>query len=575
MKKTIKFLSLLLALFCLSFAFPVCALAGNYDYTSGEDYYFTSYHVDVNVREDNTYEITETIGAYFNTARHGIYRTIPKNNYVKRSDGSQSTVRAVISDIDVSEEYSVSNNLSSCKIQIGSENREITGAHTYTIKYNYALGEDKNNGFDEFYLNIIGDEWDAYIENPSFTITMPKEFDAEKLGFSTGDYGTVGTNDIKYTVNGNVIDGYVTTTLEPYQALTARLELENGYFYFNQSAYNAKLALLIGVPAIALAAVIILWLLFGRDKKPVKTVEFYPPDGMSSADVAYALKGNIDSDDLTPLLIELANEGLIEISELGKTTRRADKGDFAIKKLRNSYKGTDEAKRIFFDGLFENAHGDTVYSSDLEDSFYKTLNIIKNNYNTHKNRIKVFSEKSLFARIAGWLVSVCGIALCIYISTKLFYSTEKIYLTAAGIAIGVGAFIFAFFISKRTDENTALLGKIKGFKDFLELAEKDKLETLVDENPSYFYSILPYAYVLGVSKKWIKKFESIAMEPPEWYYSPQPYNYVMFGSFINRTMNSAAYYMQSVPSSSGGGGFSSGGGGFAGGGVGGGGGGSW
>ena len=39
------------------------------------------------------------------------------------------------------------------------------------------------------------------------------------------------------------------------------------------------------------------------------------------------------------------------------------------------------------------------------------------------------------------------------------------------------------------------------------------------DNPEYFYNILPYAYVLGVSDKWMKKFEGITMEAPHWYYS--------------------------------------------------------
>lgn len=121
-----------------------------------------------------------------------------------------------------------------------------------------------------------------------------------------------------------------------------------------------------------------------------------------------------------------------------------------------------------------------------------------------------------------------------------------------------------------------MLGRINGFKNFLESAEKEKLEELVNDNPEYFYNILPYAYVLGVSDKWMKKFEGITMEAPHWYYSYYPYSYITFGRFMRNTMSTASNYMVAMPKSSGsGGGFSSGGGGFSGGGVGGGGGGSW
>lgn len=94
------------------------------------------------------------------------------------------------------------------------------------------------------------------------------------------------------------------------------------------------------------------------------------------------------------------------------------------------------------------------------------------------------------------------------------------------------------------------------------------------QNPSYFYDILPYTYVLGVSDKWIEKFETIIYQPPSWYEGSDAFHVASFGSFMNATMLSATTAMSSSPSSSSGGGGSSGGG-SSGGGSGGGGGGSW
>ena len=128
------------------------------------------------------------------------------------------------------------------------------------------------------------------------------------------------------------------------------------------------------------------------------------------------------------------------------------------------------------------------------------------------------------------------------------------------------------YLPKRTVYGNEILGKILGFRNFLETVEKDKLETLVMENPTYFYDILPFTYVLGVSDKWISKFETISMSAPSWYDSDTVFNVVVFNSFINNTMTSAQRVMSSSPSSSS---STSSGGGFSGGGSGGGGGGSW
>ena len=45
-----------------------------------------------------------------------------------------------------------------------------------------------------------------------------------------------------------------------------------------------------------------------------------------------------------------------------------------------------------------------------------------------------------------------------------------------------------------------------GFRNYLMTAEKNQLDVLVEENPNYFYDILPYTYVLNISDKWISIF---------------------------------------------------------------------
>ncbi len=127
---------------------------------------------------------------------------------------------------------------------------------------------------------------------------------------------------------------------------------------------------------------------------------------------------------------------------------------------------------------------------------------------------------------------------------------------------------FEKIITKRTPYGNEILGKLKGFKRFLETAEKPQLEALVNENPEYFYNILPYTYALGVSDVWMSQFETIALQAPNWYVGYDTFSMKEFNHFMNDTMKSAQSAMSSSPSSDSGGGSS-------GGGSGGGGGGSW
>lgn len=538
-----------------------------------KDYYFESYDVSINVLENNTLEITEKISAYFNIDKHGIYREIPTTNYVERADGSTGTVYAKVKNVSVSESYDTSSEGSYYVIRIGSADRTVIGPHDYTISYSYVMGQDIGKGFDELYFNIIGSQWDTYIDNVTFHVTMPKEFDAEKVGLSTGVYGTVGTETINYQVTGNEISGKVTKELAPNEALTLRLELPEGYFYFNMAEYYTKLAVMVLIPLVTLIIVFILWIKFGRDKKVVEVVEFYPPDHMSSLDVAFWQKGLITNKDTIPLMIELANEGYININQVEKKKLIGSKTDFVIERVKNAYYGHDKCKHVFFYGLFKNKNTN-VTSADLQYKFYKTIEKIISMVNTSENRKLVFDAKSQRLVLLGVLLSVAsGIAAC-FIHSDTIGGSEKTIALAVGMGIAIISFVFSFLIRRRTDKGHEYLQRITGFKKFLETAEKEKLETLVDDNPSYYYDILPYAYVLGVSDKWTKNFEGIALEPPQWY-GGSVFDRMVFWHFMNSTFNSASASMTSAPQSSSGGGFSGGGGGFSGGGSGGGGGGSW
>ena len=135
---------------------------------------------------------------------------------------------------------------------------------------------------------------------------------------------------------------------------------------------------------------------------------------------------------------------------------------------------------------------------------------------------------------------------------------------------------------RRTDKGAQWNGRILGLKHFIETVEADKLKMMVEKDPQYFYHILPYAYVLGVTDKWAKQFERIAVEPPNWYYGYDGslFTTIWFTSMLTHSMQYTQMNMAMTKSSGGGFGGIGGGGGFSGGsfgggGAGGGGGGGW
>jgi uncharacterized membrane protein YgcG len=591
MKKFSKILAVIFA-FLLVGAFAVPAFADefdddyydetydyDYDYSQSESYYIQNYDVNMKVNENNSIDVVENIKAYFNVEKHGIYRYIPIENNIQRSDGSSATVKSKIKNLDVDDNYETYTESNNFVIKIGDADEELIGEKDYTISYTYYIGKDINENFDELYYNIIGDGWDAEIQNVSFSIEMPKDFDESKIGFSSGDYGTEGNNNVKYEVNNNVISGSLLTSLDRYQALTVRIELDDGYFTFNMAAYVLRLLVIVIPSVITLCIVILLWAKYGKDKKIVDVVEFYPPENMNSAEVALWFNGISTAQDTIAMLIELANEGYLRISEENvKTFLNHSRKEFKIEKLKSVYDGHDGLKHKFFNGLFKSGKRDSVYLSDLEDEFYKTADDIVSELNAKKEEI--FHSNSLKLRFVGWALSIISAVIAFYATVNILGGSEKYTLCLISITICIISFVLSFFIRRRTDEGHDYKQKINGFKIFLETAEKEKLETLVEENPQYFYNILPFAYVLGVSDKWIKNFEGIVIQKPNWYNTPS-FTPMTMHYFMHTAMPMAQSIMTSRPQNSGGGSsgggmsFGGGGGGFAGGGFGGGGGGSW
>ncbi len=619
-------------------------------YNGNSEYILNSYDINIVVNENNTLNITEKIGAYFNIEKHGIFRKIPLKKEVKRLDGTISKNRAQISNIKVNDNYSLFTDNGNTVIKIGDANYTLTGQKDYLISYLYNLGKDTRKEYDELYFNLIGNDWDTSISNITFTIVMPKEFESSKLGFSSGSSGSIDSSKVTYNVEGNVINGKYNGTLNSGEALTVRLELPEGYFVGAGFNINIMDYILFLIPIIFLGISIYLWYKFGRDGQVVETVEFYPPQGFNSLEVGFLYKGKAEDKDVVSLLIYLTNKGYIKITETKDESLVSKSQGFKITKLKE-YDGNNINEQLFLNGLFTKnssftlLHNKTsgissnnpneVTSMDLYDNFYITMSRILLNINNKENKNKLF-EKSIHGNSVFIILMIIVTYCLITIPPILAYGESRLLIVALlfpsigfsvlfgmlfakipiflkiivliwGLSFGgvpwtfivlpalvqypiylieyivgllcvLGMIICFKYLPKRTAYGNEMLGKLKGFKNFLETAEKEKLEAMIMQDPTYFYNILPYTYVLGISDKWIKKFETILLQAPSWYDSPNSFDIVSFGLFMNSTMLTAQSVMSSSPSSDsdrGSSGKVSSGGGLSGGGLGGGGGGSW
>lgn len=600
------------------------------------------HHVQIEVKEDGQYRFKHAIDVTFYTPAYGIFVNIPTAYQMnwQLEDGSQVQRKYTfpLSDFDIVGPHQIEKQSEGVQLRLGQAGVYVSDLQHYQYAYTMKTRDLRIGGRQRFYINLLGQDWVSPTEKFVFEIHFPKPVDADKISFYSGAYGAQITNQISYSLShdGLILSGYTLEPLEPYQALTVDIALDNNYFTFPKGLNAFALG---GVYGIALFALFMnAFFKHGKDDPVVPTVQFEAPEGLSSAQVGYIFDGYTDPKDIVSLIIYWAAHGFLFIEEL-------DKRNIQLTKIKELPQTTILAERQIFNRLF--LSDDIVTTKELKYKFYNTMVEGQQNINAYFSGAEehhIFSRKadnlqilfafllpSIFAIYLGlshykigynykaslvfmgmiWSFGI-GIPILIAFFFKKWPSLKKFarFLFILGIAFGIfiytvvvanlamdveasfglfmilyGIYLIAIFINGNMHKRTALglsyYNDILGLKNFIQMAEKGRLETLVEEDPEYFYHILPFAYVLNVSDVWSKKFESITMAPPSWYASATPMDSVYFMSHfnrnLNRSINSLYSSMSSPPPSKGGsgGGSFGGGGGFSGGGFGGGGGGGW
>ncbi len=165
----------------------------------------------------------------------------------------------------------------------------------------------------------------------------------------------------------------------------------------------------------------------------------------------------------------------------------------------------DETENLVYKKLFDKK--DVVKLKEHKTFYYVFSDVNSKVYN--KLNDLVVDQKSFNKLLLSVLVIYANMVLCFvsFVFEDLSPQVGFLYKVSL-ICIPINLF-FTIFMGRKTQYGEKIKSQVAGFRKFLVKVEKDKLETLVMENPSYFYDILPYTYVLNISKKWIKKFENI------------------------------------------------------------------
>lgn len=504
-----------------------------------DGYTIDSYTVILDVDKNNVIQVEEDVNINFTSAyKHGIYKFTPEWLQYTSKNGKTIRRKSRVLNLEAeNDDYDVDEVNKKKRIKIGSA-YEYTGLgiHNYIIKYDYDMGKDPFKGYDEFIFHAYGDYWGTTINNPKIIVNMPEEITNEKISFFTDKKRK---NDVtKYmdiNINENTIEATYNidkckkekSNCDLNGALTVDIELAEGYFTGGYDNYGIGSLFLILDVIVITFVVFILWIFYGKDyEKKLKTIEYYPPYDLDAAQIGYSLNKANGKKMTIALIIELAAKGYVQIYEDKKdqyiVNLCPEGGAFAEKETykskvpsdikfnnKNKLKKLTANEKIVYDNLFSSGN---IEKLSTDKYFYKTFEQVYNELeNNFKNKIS--DKKSRTIQIAATILLVFATIL----SLVSFYKVEDLnpaYFNlyyVSFICTGL-IFLLTLLMRRKTIYGEEIIAKIKGFKEYLNEVEKDKLETLVEENPNYFYEILPYTYILNLSRKWIKKFENIPVE---------------------------------------------------------------
>jgi hypothetical protein len=566
-----------------------------------------SYEVEIRILDTGGLTITERIDYDFGTElRHGIFRTIPSRFYVDDVNDRIYRIAGVVVQSDAPDDVEVSEEGGVTTIRIGDPDVEISGRHVYTLTYGVEGALNAFPDHDELYWNAIGDEWAAPIERARVRVRAPGRIQRVACfqGYegSTEPCARAEARDLTASFSPgralNAYEGMTVVVAIPKGAVPEPTPILDERWAANRAfrATPGTVVVALAVLGVVGGFLVRLWSREGRDRRFVGSpidqvmgtssgsdeivplgegdaaapVEFAPPEDVRPGQIGTLIDERANVVDVTATIVDLAGRGYLSIHEI-PDTGLFSKTDWTLIRGEGGEAELFAYEKQLLDGLFRD--GDEVTVSELKTAFAERLHGIERALYADAMRQKWFRARPDQVRtrwaVRGMLLALAGGALTFLLALWTEWGLVGIPVVLGGIALA----LMAGRMPARTAKGTALLRRIRGFRQVIATAETHMAGWAEEEN--VFTRYLPYAIVFGLTSKWARAFQDLGIEPDtsSWYVGPHPFTAVAFADTIDGFAVTTGGTLASTPASSGSSGF--GGGGFSGGGGGGGGGGSW
>lgn len=538
-----------------------------------KSWHFEKWLVDIQINQDSTFLVRETQTIKFEGSFSWLKRDIAKKDLRQISDikvfdeaGRQLTGDEV--------EISQSSSQVSVKMNFSATDTIKTWTFGYLVHGGLRFFKDH----DELYWNAVSSERDVPIKTIEVLVRLPQPIDAGQ----TQQRLFVGLADSKQEFSNFEFLADKKTfrfwgqNIAPYENFTIVAGWPKGIIrqpLIEKILPRLQLMWLV-LPIIVFIFLLRHWLRFGHEPKMPGTIvaQYEPPQNLSPAEMAVIIKQQLRPKDISATMIDLACRGYLKIIEKQDKILFTKKTTYELEKTKEflNEQTLKDHEVLLLSDLFQDQ--DRVAIETLKNKFYRRLPEIKKIIFEEVVRSGFFKKSPDKVRKAylGWGMAVVFAGIFTFVGLVKILPLISIWPLLSVEACGILLIIFSQFMPALTEKGSQTKWQALGFREYLQIAERFRLQDLT---PETFEKFLPYAMIFGVEKKWAARFQDIYHEPPDWYVPAAGYAYFSALSFTGQISSMNNHFSQSLFAAPGGGrgvsGF--GGGGFAGGGGGGGG----
>jgi len=548
----------------------------------------TSFHSDVTVGHSGLVSVQETI-TYDpgDDSHHGIYRYIPAQfrDVQGRTYYTSLKLKSVTDSSGTA--YNIAEhtlNRRQLYLKIGDPNHTITGPHTYVLTYQINPLMVQGDGYDRFIFNVTGEQWATDIDRASADLHFPADAAVTSAVCYTGQSGSQAHDcTVNHAQPWEVeVDA---PNLPAGSGLTVDVKLPPGSVtdYLKPGVVPPLSAKDLAVLAVAWVAAVlsvlalsrIMWGAFAgwQARRSQTIIPLYePPDSLSPAQMSILESPGSDVADITATLIDLAVRGFIKIEQTAPA-KWYHSAQYRLTRLPANGAMADYETELL-GALFGDSS--TVDLQSIRSDYGKSNRVQMAVAHLRQIIGRDLKAKQYFANsptnyvgITRFLAALVGLVFAA-ITILIVESGDAYSLWLPFVAIADALLAGGLMVVRtgRTPLGNEEWAKIKGFKWFLEVTEKDRLAftDAPNKTPELFSKMLPYAVALKVERQWAKQFEGIdtAAAVGAWYIGPAIINSASFTSDFSSSFGSAV--SSDFAGSSGAGGAGGGGGGGGGGG---------